>query len=98
MAAVCPPKETILSFFSQDDTADIVPVLARVQAPTLVTHGTHDRRVSLEAARYLAESIPGAQLHLFEGRGHLPIFTVTGEFCDVWRRFVLAGDVPAATG
>ena len=38
--------------------------------------------------RHLAEHLPDARLHLFEGRGHLPIFTATAEFCDVLRRFV----------
>ncbi|MBI3031434.1 MAG: alpha/beta fold hydrolase [Candidatus Rokubacteria bacterium] len=90
------PRETVLSFFSPDDAADVVSVLERVKVPTLVTHGTHDRRVSMEAARYLAEHIPGAQLYLFEGRGHLPIFTATGEFCDVLRSFVRTGAVPKA--
>ncbi|MFQ5899816.1 MAG: alpha/beta fold hydrolase [Candidatus Methylomirabilia bacterium] len=90
------PRETILSFFSLDDAANIVPVLERVKAPTLVTHGTRDRRVSMEAARYLAEHLPAAQLYLFEGRGHLPIFTATGEFCEVLRSFVRTGSVPSS--
>ncbi len=41
--------------------------------------------------------VPGAQLYLFEGRGHLPIFTATGEFCEVLRSFVLTGTVPKTT-
>ncbi|MFQ5946679.1 MAG: alpha/beta fold hydrolase, partial [Anaerolineae bacterium] len=90
------PRETILSFFSLDDAANIVPVLERVKAPTLVIHGTHDRRVSMEAARYLTEHLPAAQLYPFEGRGHLPIFTATGEFCEVLRSFVRTGRVPSS--
>ena len=50
----------------------------------------HDMRVSFEEGRYLAEHIPGAQLHAFEALGHLPIFTGRWEFCDVLRRFVRA--------
>jgi pimeloyl-ACP methyl ester carboxylesterase len=46
------------------------------------------------AARHLARHLPDARLHLFEGRGHLPIFTATSEFCDVLRRFVCGGEVP----
>ena len=41
-----------------------------------------------EEGRYLAEHIPGAQLHAFDGLGHLPIFTGRREFCAVLRRFV----------
>jgi len=90
------PRETIMSFFSPDPAANIVPLLEGLKVPTLVTWGTQERRVSFEAARYLAEHIPGAQLYLFEGRGHLPIFTATGEFCDVLRSFVRTGAVPKA--
>jgi pimeloyl-ACP methyl ester carboxylesterase len=59
-----------------------------VKTPALIVQGTDDRRVSVAVARHLAEHLPDARLHLFEGRGHLPIFTVTAEFCDVLRRFV----------
>ena len=89
---------TILNFFSADDTANIVPVLERVKVPTLVTHGIQDRRVSFEAARYLADHIPGAALYPFEGRGHLLIFTATNEFCEILRGFVRRGTVPRPGG
>ncbi|MFZ1061478.1 MAG: alpha/beta fold hydrolase [Candidatus Rokuibacteriota bacterium] len=92
------PKETIMSFFSLDPSANIVPLLEGLKMPALVTQGTHDRRVTFEAARHLAEHIPGAQLYLFEGRGHLPIFTATSEFCEVLRCFVRTGAVPTAAG
>jgi len=63
-------------------------------APLLqVCSGTEDRRVPFEDGRYLAAHIPGAQLHVFEGLGHLPIFTGRREFCDVLRRFVRTGVV-----
>jgi pimeloyl-ACP methyl ester carboxylesterase len=58
-------------------------VLGQVKTPTLILHGTQDRRVPLSTAYYLAERLPDARLYLFEGAGHLPIFTATGEFCDV---------------
>jgi pimeloyl-ACP methyl ester carboxylesterase len=64
------------------------PALSQGGVPTLVLHGAEDRRVSVTAAHHLAQHIPDARLHLFEGRGHLPIFTATAEFCDVLRWFV----------
>jgi pimeloyl-ACP methyl ester carboxylesterase len=45
--------------------------LPRIAAPTLVLHGTADAVVPPENGRILAERIPGARLHLLEGRGHL---------------------------
>ncbi len=50
---------------------DIRRVLGAVRVPTLVLHGSEDRVVPLEAARYLAERIPGAQLVEIPGAGHL---------------------------
>jgi DNA-binding SARP family transcriptional activator/pimeloyl-ACP methyl ester carboxylesterase len=87
------PRESILSTWSPDPELDIAPVLGAVTASTLVLHGTEDRRVSVAAARYLAAHIPDARLHLFEGRGHLPLFTATTEFCEVLRSFI-RGDAP----
>jgi DNA-binding SARP family transcriptional activator/pimeloyl-ACP methyl ester carboxylesterase len=81
-------RDSILSNWMPDPEVDIAPILDQVKAPTLIVHGTEDRRVSVAAARHLAGHLPDARLHLFEGRGHLPIFTATAEFCDVLRRFV----------
>jgi DNA-binding SARP family transcriptional activator/pimeloyl-ACP methyl ester carboxylesterase len=82
------PRESILSTWTPDPTVDIAPILEHVKVPALVLHGNEDRRVSVAAARHLAQHLPDARLHLFEGRGHLPIFTATAEFCEVVRRFV----------
>ena len=82
------PRESILSNWMPDPEVDIAPILDQVKTPVLIVQGTEDRRVSVAAARHLAEHLPDARLHLFEGRGHLPIFTATAEFCDVLRRFV----------
>ncbi|HEX5814536.1 MAG TPA: alpha/beta fold hydrolase, partial [Methylomirabilota bacterium] len=90
------PRESILGNWMPDPEVDIAPILEQVKAPTLILHGTEDRRVSVAAAHQLARHIPDARLYLFEGRGHLPIFTATDEFCDVLRRFVRTGEV--ATG
>ncbi len=45
--------------------------LPEIRVPTLVLHGTEDRLVSVENARVLAARIPGAELHLLEGAGHV---------------------------
>jgi pimeloyl-ACP methyl ester carboxylesterase len=82
------PRESILSTWTPDPELDISPILGAVKAPTLVLYRSEDRRVSVAAAHHLARHIPDARLHLFEGRGHLPIFTATDEFCGVLRRFV----------
>lgn len=44
--------------------------LARVQAPTVVIHGTADTLIDPSGGRRTAEAIPGARLILIEGMGH----------------------------
>ncbi len=49
---------------------DITKAAARVRIPWLILHGTADESVSVEEARLLASSAPGARLLLLEGAGH----------------------------
>jgi class 3 adenylate cyclase/pimeloyl-ACP methyl ester carboxylesterase len=87
------PEETWRSFFDPDPEQDIEPLLPRVRVPTLVTWGTADRASPGEDAYTLASRIPGAHLHEFKGRAHIPAITATGEFCDVLRRFIRGEEV-----
>ena len=82
------PEETWRSFFDPDPEQDIEPLLPRVRVPSLVTWGTADRASPGEDAYTLVNRIPGAHLHEFVGRAHIPAVTATGEFCDVLRRFI----------
>ena len=50
------------------DSYDRLPDL---RIPTLVLHGTEDRMIPVENGRRLAARIPGAELVLLEGAGHL---------------------------
>ena len=79
---------TAMSFFDPDPGMDVTPLLASVAVPTLVAHGREDRLVSFEAAEFVASRIRGARLYGFEGKGHLPMFTATEEFCAVLRAFI----------
>jgi class 3 adenylate cyclase len=51
---------------------DVRPVLPAIRVPTLVVHRTGDQVISVEAARHLAEHIPGATLAELPGDDHLP--------------------------
>jgi pimeloyl-ACP methyl ester carboxylesterase len=44
-----------------------------ISAPTLVIHGTVDKLIPVSNGKLLAERIPGAQLDLLEGVGHMPM-------------------------
>lgn len=51
-----------------DGLADDLPALT---APTVVLHGRADRMVPVEVAATVAAAIPGAELQVLEGVGHL---------------------------
>lgn len=46
---------------------------ARIACPTLLIHGSDDASVDSMYARLLHEEIPGAELLIFEGSGHVPV-------------------------
>jgi pimeloyl-ACP methyl ester carboxylesterase len=50
---------------------DVTDRLGEIRVPTLVQHGTADRLVPVEAGRYIAAHIPGAEYQEFEGAGHI---------------------------
>jgi pimeloyl-ACP methyl ester carboxylesterase len=52
---------------------DIRHVLPAVRVPTLVLHGSEDKLVPLEVARYTASRIPAARLVELPGVGHLAL-------------------------
>jgi len=59
---------------------DARAVLGSIQAPTLVTFGEHDACTSTRFAAPLTDGIAGAELIVFSGAAHAPIYEVTEEF------------------
>jgi 3-oxoadipate enol-lactonase len=51
---------------------DVTDRLGDITAPTLVIHGDADPLVRVENGRHLAAGIPGAELIVYEGVGHIP--------------------------
>ena len=52
---------------------DIVELLPRVSAPTLVLHSRHDNAVPFEEGRRLAAGIPNARFVALESENHVPM-------------------------
>jgi pimeloyl-ACP methyl ester carboxylesterase len=46
--------------------------LAQLQQPMLYVYGTNDPESTVDQVRHLVGLLPGAELHLLEGGGHLP--------------------------
>jgi pimeloyl-ACP methyl ester carboxylesterase len=82
------PTQTVRNFFTYDPRTDVSSILSEVRTPTLVMHGMEDRDNGVELGMALAEAIPGAEFYGFEGKGHLPTFTATEEFCARLLQFV----------
>lgn len=64
--------------------------LGRVSIPTLVIHGADDRVEPPRNAERLAAKIPGAQIHLLEGVGHVPTITHPRHVADLVKAFIKA--------
>lgn len=50
------------------------PALKGLNIPVLVTHGAEDQITLPSLARYVAETVPGAKLSMYEGVGHAPFW------------------------
>jgi pimeloyl-ACP methyl ester carboxylesterase len=85
------PDETMQSFFDPDPTVEVTPILGEIAIPVLVTHGSADRMIEFMAAEFIAARLPDARIYAFQGKGHMPLFTATDEFCEVLRNFVRTG-------
>jgi pimeloyl-ACP methyl ester carboxylesterase len=49
-------------------------MLAKIDVPTLLTHGTEDRLLLPSMSSFAATKIPNAQLSVYEGIGHSPFY------------------------
>ena len=67
---------------------DVRHVLPAVSAPTLVIHGTEDRLVPVDVARYVTQRVPDARLVEVEGVGHLAIGSAALRVTDALRPFL----------
>jgi pimeloyl-ACP methyl ester carboxylesterase len=80
------------------DLPELEERLSQIDAPTTIVSGTSDRIVTPRAAGLLAAQIPGAQLELITGAGHLLPHTHGAELAAIVGRVALtdAGDPKAA--
>jgi pimeloyl-ACP methyl ester carboxylesterase len=73
------------------DRPDATPVLATLAGvPSLVVVGEHDATTPPEEARRMAAAIPGAELVVIAGAGHLPCIEAPAELADALARWMRA--------
>jgi 3-oxoadipate enol-lactonase/4-carboxymuconolactone decarboxylase len=59
--------------------ADLAMFAQTIEVPTLCIGGQHDQSVAPEAVQALAQTIPGAQIDVFDGLGHLPCLEIPAQ-------------------
>jgi pimeloyl-ACP methyl ester carboxylesterase len=62
--------------WADDVVASVLPwgfSVEEIRVPVAIWHGTDDRMVPFGHGRWLAEHVPGAEVHLVEGAGHVSI-------------------------
>jgi pimeloyl-ACP methyl ester carboxylesterase len=64
---------------------DSTPDLGAIDVPTLVVTSSDDTLIAPEISSPMAEQIPGAELSVIEGAGHLSNVEAPGEFNDLLR-------------
>jgi pimeloyl-ACP methyl ester carboxylesterase len=93
------PRQVFRVFFTVSDPGrDIRHLLPMVHVPSLVLHGEEDRIVPVEAGRWVARQIRGAEFYAFNGCAHLPAFTAPAEVAGVIRNFLRSRDIAPAGG
>ena len=68
---------------------DTTPVLATIKVPTLLLWGDGDRRSPLSVAEQLHAAIPGSELRMIPGAGHVSNMEKPDDFNANVRRFLL---------
>ena len=68
--------EAAARMFESYDEAPMVPKAEDITQPTLVLHGEQDQIIPLGVAQDLAPRIPGAELVVIPGAGHVPTMTM----------------------
>ncbi|GAB4468103.1 MAG: alpha/beta fold hydrolase [Anaerolineae bacterium] len=71
------------------NTLDITAALGRIEKPTCVIVGEHDRLKPLHYSQTIAGAIRGAELHVLPGAGHASFWERAAEFNSVMLGFLL---------
>jgi pimeloyl-ACP methyl ester carboxylesterase len=82
------PPEVLYGDFVACDRFDVMGRLDEITSPTLVICGGEDRLTPRKYAAYLRDHIPGAQLVLVEGAGHMVMVERPEEVTRAIQRFL----------
>ncbi len=77
------PAQPLKAFLQESDAViahDAEAQLSKIQAPTQITFGRHDLVTSTRFADTMKDCIPNAEVVIFEGCAHAPIYENVAEF------------------
>ena len=77
------PEQPLAAFLQESNAViahDVTAQLGQIRAPTQITFGRHDMVTSTRFADQLTGAIRGAQLVVFEGCAHAPLYEKVEEF------------------
>ncbi|KMN31702.1 MULTISPECIES: alpha/beta fold hydrolase [unclassified Chromobacterium] len=77
------------------DSVDQRPLLASIQAPTLIVWGREDRILHVEDADCFAAAIAGSEKQILEQVGHLPMLEQPRRVAALWLEFARRRALPA---
>ncbi|MCA1840927.1 MAG: alpha/beta fold hydrolase [Actinomycetota bacterium] len=83
----CFPSVELVEMIDMFRKWDMGDALDAIDVPTLIVAGGDDRITSLKASKHMAEKIPGARFHEFEGVGHTSMLERSVEFNELFRSF-----------
>jgi pimeloyl-ACP methyl ester carboxylesterase len=85
--------ETPSSVFHNDLSAcndfDVTGQIHSIQCRTLVLCGSYDRMTPQQNSQYLADTIPGAQIHVIPEAGHMVMIEKSHEVALSLARFLM---------
>jgi pimeloyl-ACP methyl ester carboxylesterase len=90
------PMETIMKQFAAVQAFDAYDRLGGIKAPTLIVHGDADVLVPTANGRSLHERIPGSEIAIIAGVGHMISWEKPAEAAQVITEFLARA--PARTG
>lgn len=70
------------------DGFDLTTAAKALSVPTLIVHGSDDQIQPLSDGRALASLIPGSELVVMEGKGHVPMMSSPGEVVSIIEKWV----------
>jgi pimeloyl-ACP methyl ester carboxylesterase len=82
------PVDVIFDLVRSYRDFDMTDELHEITVPALVIGGTHDRLTLPKASSYLASRLPNADLHIFEGCGHMSMLERHEDFNELLGSFL----------